>query len=167
MNNNRERKSLLDGRNVAPLTEHEIRRATNTFMGMDNRVVVRFQEASTTRFRQDVSEDGEEYGEIIFSNDVYPGRNIANPNSALSLKGAAAHELAHYYRWEGKTELPHGTMTHIDEAMTSLEAALRFSQHLDATDIQGLISDSLQRLTLFLNEQAAEEPAVADEPAAE
>lgn len=155
------KKSLLDGRNLSPLTEQEIRRASNTFLGLDNKVNVKYEVNSTTRFisRQDDGED--EYGEIVFSSDIYPGRNITNPNASLSLKGAAAHELSHYYRWQDKTELPLGIMTHIDEAMTSLEAALRYSQHLDMTDVHGLISDSLHRLRLFLQEQEQTESSIS------
>ena len=146
--------SLLDGRNNAPLTEKEIKRASNTFIGFDQTVNVRYEAGSSTRFRVCEDEAGEEYGEIIFSEDVYPGNNIANPNSALSVPGAAAHELSHFYRWQGKTELPHGHLSHIDEAMTSLEGALRYSQLLNTTDLQGLISDALQRLRHFVAEQA-------------
>lgn len=144
--------SLLPGRNVAPLNEAEIRRAASVFIGLDNRVNSRYEANSSTRFLQAVGDDGEEFGEIVYSDDIYPGGNIANPNAALSLKGAAAHELAHYYRWQDKTELPLGVLTHIDEAMTSLEAALRYSRDLDMTDTQGLISDALQRLRLYLVE---------------
>ena len=143
------KKSLLDGRNLAPLTDHEIRRVSSTFLGMDSNVNSLYQEGTTTRFIPKI-EDGEEFGEIIFSSDIYPGPNIANPNATLSMKGAVAHELTHYHRWQDKTELPHGNMTHIDEAMTSLEATLRYFHDLDNTDIQGLISDSLQRLRLFV-----------------
>jgi hypothetical protein len=145
--------SLLDGRNGAPLSPQEITRASNSFLGMDTNVNARYETGSATRFVTDVDQDGQEFGEVIFSDDIYPGKNIANPNAALTLKGAVAHELAHYYRWQDKTELAHGVMTHIDEAMTSLEAALRYSHALDKTDTQGLISDSLQRLRLFLAEQ--------------
>lgn len=145
--------SLLEGRNQAPLSEHEVRRASNTFLGMDNKVNARYVENTSTRFIAGVDSEGQEYGEIVFSDDIYPGRGIANPNSALSLNGAVAHELAHYYRWQDKTELPHETFTHLDEAMTSLEAAARFSSYLSPTDMQGLISDSLHRLRLFMVEQ--------------
>lgn len=146
------RKSLLDGRNVTPLTPPEVRRAANTFIGLDTTVTARHEAGSTTRFLTSINEQNEEYGEIIFSQDIYPGSNIANPNAALTLQGAAAHELAHYYRWLDKTELPHGQLAHIDEAMTSLEAALRYHSGLTQTDIQGLISDSLHRLRLFVAE---------------
>jgi hypothetical protein len=148
--------SLLGGRNNAPLSDQEIRRASSTFLGLDNKVNVRYEANTTTRFIAAIDEDGHEFGEIVFSNDIYPGRNIANPNAALTLKGAAAHELTHHYRWQDKTELPHGELTDIDEAMTSLEAALRYTHALDTTDIQGLISDSLHRLRLFLDEQQRE-----------
>lgn len=145
--------SLLEGRNQAPLSEHEVRRASNTFLGMDNKVNARYVGNTSTRFIAGVDSEGQEYGEIVFSDDIYPGRGITNPNSALSLNGAVAHELAHYYRWQDKTELPHETFTHLDEAMTSLEAAARFSSYLSPTDMQGLISDSLHRLRLFMVEQ--------------
>lgn len=145
--------SLLGGRNVVPLSRQEITRASNSFLGMDANVNARYEAGATTKFVTAVDQDGQEFGEVVFSDDIYPGQNIANPNAALTLKGAVAHELAHYYRWQDKTELPHGVMTHIDEAMTSLEAALRYSRALDNTDTQGLISDSLQRLRLFLAEQ--------------
>jgi hypothetical protein len=144
--------SLLPGRNTAPLDRREIQRAASMFIGLDTKVNARYEARSSTRFIASVDEDGQELGEIVFSEDIYPGNNIANPNAALSLKGAAAHELAHYYRWQDKTELPHGEMRHVDEAMTSLEAALRYLHDLDKSDIQGLISDSLQRLRLHLAE---------------
>jgi hypothetical protein len=146
-------KSLLDGRNTAPLTDHEIRRASSTFMGLDNQVNVRHEAGATTRFVTRMDEYGEEFGEVIFSSDLYPGTNIANPNSSLSMKAAAAHELAHFYRWTDKSELPHGVLTHIDEAMTSLEAAIRYAIHLSPTDVHGLISDALQRLRLYVADQ--------------
>lgn len=145
--------SLLAGRNNAPLDNVAIKRASNTFLGFGEDVNVIYESGSTTRFRVVTDDAGEEYGEVIFSEDIYPGQNIANPNSALSLAGAAAHELAHFHRWQGKTDLHHGHLVHIDEAMTSLEAALRYPHKLNSTDLQGLISDALQRLRLFVAEQ--------------
>lgn len=142
--------SLLDGRNVTPLSDREKKRAASAFLNLDAGVNARHENGTRTRFVVSIDAIGEEYGEVIFSDDIYPGPNHANPNATLSLNGAAAHELAHYYRWVDKSELPHGHLTHIDEAMTSLEAALRFSAKLNHTDIQGLISDSLHRLRLYV-----------------
>lgn len=144
--------SLLAGRNVAPLVDQEIRRVSSVFLGLDRNVNARYEVGETTRFVVSQDHYGQDFGEIVFSSDIYPGQNVVNPNATLSLKGAAAHELTHYYRWQDKLELPHGVMTHIDEAMTSLEAALRYSDALDKTDVQGLISDALQRIRLFLAE---------------
>ena len=144
--------SLLSGRSIAPLNDQDIRRVSTTFLGMADKVNARFEAGTTTRFVISLDDDDQEFGEIIFSSDIYPGQNVTNPNATLSLKGAVAHELTHYYRWQDKSELPHDTMTHIDEAMTSLEAALRYSHSLDKTDVQGLISDALQRIRLFLAE---------------
>lgn len=158
MNNNERLASLLDGRNLTQLSEIEQRRAVNVFLGLDHGVNARYEVGTRTRFVTAIDEAGEEFGEIIFSADVYPGGNLVNPNASLSLNGAAAHELAHYYRWLNKSELPHGQLTHVDEAMTSLEAALRFSGILSATDIQGLISDALHRLRLHVEELAPSQP---------
>ena len=146
-------KSLLDGRNVVPLEQRDINRAAQTFIALDDGVNARYEPDSWTRFQITIDEQtGEEYGEIVFSADLYPGQNIANPNAILSPKAAAAHELAHYYRWESKTELPHGHLVHIDEAMTSLEAALRYAAKLSSVDTSGLISDALERLRRFVIE---------------
>jgi hypothetical protein len=144
--------SLLDGRNLTTLTDREQRRAANIFLSLDQYVNARYEEGTRTRFVTSIDETGEEYGEIVFSADIYPGGNLVNPNASLSLGGAAAHELAHFYRWINKSELPFGQLTHIDEAMTSLEAALRFSGPLSPNDIQGLISDALHRLRLHVEE---------------
>ena len=154
MSSTRQSQSLLAGRNVAPLSDKEIQRVSSTFLGMDNKVNVKYESGSSTKFVVSQDAEGQEFGEIVFSNDIYPGQSITNPNAALSLRGAVAHELTHVYRWQDKTELPHGVNTHIDEAMTSLEAALRYSHSLDTTDVQGLISDSLHRLRLYIAEEA-------------
>jgi len=153
---NQVRKSLLDGRNVAPLDQRAVNRAAQTFIALDDGVNARYEADSWTRFQVAADEaTGEEYGEIVFSADLYPGQNIANPNAILSPKAAAAHELAHFYRWESKTELPHGKLVHIDEAMTSLEAALRYAAKLSSVDTSGLISDALERLRRFVLELEA------------
>lgn len=159
MNNNERLASLLDGRNLTPLTDREQRRAANVFLGLDSGINARYEQGARTRFVTAIDESGEEFGEIIFCADIYPGTNLVNPNASLSLDGAAAHELAHYYRWINKSELPHGELTHIDEAMTSLEAALRFSGRLSPNDVQGLISDSLHRLRLYVAELTSEPTA--------
>jgi len=153
------RKSLLDGRNVVPLEQREINRAVQLFIALDEGVNARFESDSWTRFQVAADEHtGQEYGEVVFSADLYPGQNIANPNAILSPRAAAAHELAHYYRWESKTELPHGELVHIDEAMTSLEAALRYAGKLSTVDVSGLISDALERLRRFVVDIEAAKP---------
>jgi hypothetical protein len=63
---------------------------------------------------------------------------VVDPNSALSMKAAVAHEISHFHRWRDQTELPLGVHRHLDEAMTSLDAALRFAAQLSAHDIQQL-----------------------------
>jgi len=142
---------LLAGRHQGPLDPVEIRRATNVFIGLDSSVNVRHDETVLTGFRISHDETGNEFGEVVFGPDIYPGRSVVDPNSALSLDSAAAHELAHYYRWRDKRELPSGhEMTPLDEALTSLEAILRYEPQLKAQDIRMLVSDAVQRINIYV-----------------
>lgn len=144
--------SLLAGRNKAPLTQDEIRRAINTFLGLDRNVNVRYEDTAVTAFRVGVDKDGSHFGEVIFGPDIYPGSSIVDPNSALSLDGAAAHELTHYHRWKDKAALSLDTLEHVDEALTSLQAIMRYFGSLSDSDVRQLVSDAIQRLQLFVNE---------------
>ena len=146
----KERGSLLAGRNQTPLSPEEVRRATNTFLGLDNTVSARYEGCAKTAFRVCQDESGQEYGEIVFGPDIYPGSSVVDPNSALSLDAAAAHELTHYYRWKDKIALPHGSMGYVDEALTSLQAIMRYDRHLSETDVRQLISDAVQRVQLYV-----------------
>ena len=148
----KERGSLLAGRNQAPLSKDEVRRATNTFLGLDKNVNARYEEGARTAFWVRQEESGEQYGEIVFGPDIYPGRSVVDPNSALSLDAAAAHELTHYHRWKDKTALPKDLTEHLDEALTSLQAIMRYYQHLSEPDVRQLISDAIQRLQLYVQE---------------
>ena len=124
----------------------------NTFLGLDDAVNVRHESGSLTAFHVSHDEANAEYGEIIFGPDIYPGAGIIDPNSALSLDAAAAHELAHYYRWKDKVALTDRALEHVDEALTSLQAALRYEKHLSETDIRQLVSDAMQRLQIYVQE---------------
>lgn len=148
----RDRRSLLAGRNQVPLSAEEVRRAVNTFLGLDDGVTVRYEEAARTVFRVDRDERGEEYGEVVFGPDVYPGPGILDANSGLSVDAAAAHELNHYYRWRNKAALPEDALEHLDEALTSLGSILRFRRQLSENDIAGLVADAVQRLNLYVEE---------------
>lgn len=145
-----EKWSLLAGRNQAPLTEKDIRRAINTFMGLDKNVNARYEPDGRTVFSVSQEENGEEFGEIIFGPDIYPGRSVVDPNSALGLQAAAAHELTHYHRWKNKIALSDESMEHIEEALTSLHAILLYERHLYEQDIRQLISDAIQRLQIYI-----------------
>jgi hypothetical protein len=150
-----EKSSLLAGRNNAPLSEAEIRRAANTFLGLDNRVKATFDANSRTAFHESVDESTNEvFGEIVFGPDIYPGTSVVDPNAALSLDAAAAHELTHYYRWKDKTALQGEQLRHLDEALTSLQAILRYSKPLTDTDLRQLVADAIHRLQLFVKEQS-------------
>lgn len=151
--------SLLAGRYNAALTKDEIRRVTNTFLGLDPTVSVRYEAGVATAFRVRQDQDThEEYGEIVFGSDIYPGPSVVDPNSALTMIAAAAHELAHFHRWKDRQELNDEKLTHIDEAMTSLQAAMRYEAQLNQTDRRLLVSDAMQRLQIHLRE-LSEDPA--------
>lgn len=147
--------SLLAGRNNAPLDELQVRRAFNTFMGMDlqvTREAVRFEPGSITGFRPGA---GEQAPEIVFGPDIYPGLNVINPNASLSMVAAVAHELTHFHRAEDLIHLPAGVLTHVDEALTSLQAILRYQGHLNPHDIRQLVEDAILRLQTFAQAGAA------------
>ncbi len=147
------RLSLLAGRNLAPLSEDDVRRVINTFLGMGSTINTVHEARRRTVFRvQREQETGETYGEIVFGPDVYPGPNLIDPNSALSMEAACAHELTHYHRWFDKIELTDDSLKHLDEALTSLQAIMRFDRHLREHDIRQLVSDAVQRLQLFVKD---------------
>ncbi|SRR5713226_7304527 len=144
-------RSLLAGRNQALLLEEDIRRAINTFLGLDNTVKVRYDPSANTKFRV-LEENGEKYGEIVLGPDIYPGSSVVDPNSALGLKAAAAHELTHYYRWKDKTALPDDAPEHLDEALTSLQAIMRYDRQINEPDVRQLVADAIQHLQLYVQE---------------
>jgi hypothetical protein len=154
-----ERQSLLAGRNNAPLSPEEIRRATNVFLGFDDKVNARYDANSRTAFRVSTDGSGNVYGEVVFGPDIYPGSSIVDPNSALSLEAAAAHELTHYHRWRDKTAISDELLEHIDEVLTSLQAILRYDHQLNRTDVRLLVSDAMQRLHLYVKGLNASSPA--------
>lgn len=149
--------SLISGRNRAPLKDMEVKRAINTFMGLDPEAAVRFEAGARTIFH--VARDpqtGEEYGEIVFGTDIYPGTNVVDPNSTLGLQAAAAHELTHLYRWRDMQQLADESLEHLDEALTSLQAIATFAS-LRPLEIRQLAADAMQRVRLYLDQLEAPE----------
>lgn len=140
--------SLVAGRSAAPLTDGQIKSVGSTFLGLDPSVPFRHDPNGRTRFVVE-DQDGEDVGVVLFGADVYPGSSVMDPNAALSMKAAVAHEISHYHRWRDATELPLGSHTNLDEALTSLDAALRFSGSLSPHELQQLIRDAVQRLQLL------------------
>src|SRR5690606_26724193 len=129
-------------------------------------VNVRYVDGAITRFR--VTQDGdEEIPEIVIGPDIYPGQNVVDPNASMSMEAAVAHEIVHFHRWRGRTELPHGVLTEIDEALTSLEAILRFPRDLNPHDVRQLVADAILRLQQFARirlAQAGDNQAGAAQP---
>lgn len=155
------RPSLLAGRNTAPLTPDEIRRATNAFLGLDKTVNTRYEPGARTVFRVVSDEKKQQYGEIVFGPDIYPGPNVVDPNSALSLNAAAAHELTHYHRWKDKTAISDETLEYVDEALTSLQAISRYNKELSESDVRQLVADAGHRLQLFIQHRAVARTVIA------
>ncbi|MFI8594656.1 hypothetical protein ACIGCK_09560 [Microbacterium sp. NPDC078428] len=142
------RRSLLAGRSDQPLDDRKVRAVSSTFDGLDYGIPYRFEDGASTAFRVE-TDLGETYGIVVFGRDIYPGTSIIDPNSALSMKAAAAHELSHFHRWTDQTQLPEEHLEHLDEALTSLDAALRYSAQLSAHEIQQLTRDAMQRLQMY------------------
>lgn len=149
MKRQRPRYVLPTGRNQEPLPENRIKSASATFLGLDNQVNTRYEPDSATVFHV-VEGEGAPYGEIRFGPDIFPGPNIADPNAALGLSGACAHELTHYHRWHDMIAIDEPDLEHIDEALTSLQAAMRYEKILTPHDIHQLIDDAMRRLQLYV-----------------
>jgi hypothetical protein len=152
--------SLLAGRSAASLTPENVRAVSNTFLGLDAIVPFQHDPSGHTRFVVEIDEeDGAEVGKVYFGPDIYPGGSVADPNSALSMKAAVAHEISHFHRWQDRTELPDGILVHLDEAQTSLDSVLRFGGLLSPHEIQQLVRDAIQRLQLCRLELGGTDPA--------
>jgi hypothetical protein len=149
--------AIMGGRRTRPLTNNEVLAVSTTFIGLDPTVqTVRYEPGARAVFQvisAADSETGEEYGEIVFGPDIYPGPGLANPNSVLSMKAAAAHELAHYHRWMNKTQLNGDDKVDLDEALTSLDAVMRYEHVLSRVDVRELINDAYFRLSKNINEE--------------
>jgi hypothetical protein len=154
--NDRSTQSLLSGRSSVALTEEVVKSVTRTFVGLDNSVPFEHDPQKPTRFVVNFDQvEKMDIGRVYFGSDIYPGTGVADPNSALSMKAAVAHEISHYHRWQDQTELPLASYRHLDEAMTSLDAALRFAKDLSAHEVQQLMRDALQRLGMHYGELTA------------
>jgi len=145
--------SLLTGRNTAPLTDSEVNRVVNTFLGLDSEANFRHAAGEATRCRV-IVEGGDVVCEIVFGADIFPGKNVIDPNSSLSMRAAAAHELSHFHRWKDKTEIDGDHLMEIDEALTSLDAIQRYHRHLNENEIRQLVADAMQRLQIFAQRHA-------------
>lgn len=147
------RESLLAGRNAQPLSDDDVRRVYNTFLGLEKHLPVRYQAGARTVFRVPAHDEDAGECEVTFGEDIYPGNAVLDPNSSLSMQAAVAHEVTHYFRWRDKTEINDAHLEPIDEALTSLEAVLRFPRDLNDHDVRKLVADAIQRLQLFAQSQ--------------
>jgi len=147
----RGRPSLLAGRSTQPLGDREVRAVAETFAGLDYDVPTRYDATGRTSFSIETDEFGSRTGIVVYGRDIYPGVSVIDPNSALGMQAAAAHEISHYYRWRDRTELPELKFEYLDEALTSLDAAMRFTQ-LSPHHVRQLVLDAMQRIQLhYLN----------------
>jgi hypothetical protein len=136
-----------------PLTADAASRVSAIFFALDAEVPVRHDPTQPTRFVLTIDEEGREMAEITYGADIHPGPGIGDPNSSLGSKAAAAHELAHYYRWLEKSELAIGRLDPLDEALTSLQAILRYEHVLKPMEIRQLVADAVQRIQLYVDAQ--------------
>ncbi len=105
-------------RSREPLTDRhveEIERFWDMLGGDPQRTEADRAEGSRTAFSPAT-------GKVRFGSDVYPGRG-GSPNERLSMQAAVAHELRHLQRHDEGLTLVQPGLEHIDEAVTSLEAA--------------------------------------------
>jgi hypothetical protein len=137
--------SLISGRNTEPLDDRKVNAVVNTFYGLDKEALVRYDPAARTVFRT-YFEGTELKHEIVFGPDILPGIAVGDPTSVLGMKSAVAHELTHKARHLDSTEIDEEDLMHIDEAMTSLGAIMRFRTSLEEFDVLQLVSDAYQRL---------------------
>ncbi len=144
------RESLLAGRNAQPLSDEDVRRVFNTFLGLDNTLPVRYEAGARTVFRVPARGPEPADCEVTFGEDIYPGNTVLDPNASLSMQAAVAHEVTHYCRWRDKTEINEEGLEAIDEALTSLDSILRFPRQLNDHDTRQLVADAIQRLQLFV-----------------
>jgi hypothetical protein len=115
----------------------EIGRFWDMLGGDPKRIQIDRAEGSRTAFNPRT-------GKVRFGSDVYPGRG-GSPNERLSMQAAVAHELRHLQRHEQALALAEPDLEHIDEAMTSLEAA-RLCPALNELQRFQLVLDAIQRL---------------------
>jgi hypothetical protein len=134
------------------LTEREVKNVFNIFLRFEQELAIAHEAGNRTRFRISVDEHGDEFGEIVFGEDIFPGGGVVDPNSVLSVNAAAAHEASHHHRWVNRSEIDEAELEHIDEALTSLEAIQRYPKQLEDHDVRMLVADAIQRLNLFARE---------------
>jgi hypothetical protein len=146
------RESLLAGRNAQPLTDEAVLRVFSIFRYLDQNAPVRYDPGQRTCFRVGPNENGVQVAEIVFGPDIRPGQGIFDPNSRLGVEAAAAHELSHFHRYQDGTELNQEALLHVDEALTSLDAVLRFQGLLSENDRRQLVADAMQRLHLYVQQ---------------
>jgi len=105
-------------------------------------------EKTRTRFVPHREQDGNRIGKIIVGPDIMPGKGT-NPNSFMDRFTAIAHEITHFRRWEGGMSCDDPELEELDEAQTDLQAACYFRRDLNASQVESLITDALERLILL------------------
>lgn len=143
--------SLPPGRSTTPLTEGQQLTVSSLFLGFDVEVPARYDEKCRSHFEV-IVEGGEKIGVVFYGPDIYPGKgDTASPNSTLPMKAAVAHEVVHFNRWRDGTQLNEVGLELLDEALTSLEATVRYPKALSEFDISELTRDAMARIVLFRN----------------
>jgi hypothetical protein len=138
----------LAGRRAEALSDREQRNIVAAAYSID-RFVDFVYDGQATRCRL-YEVDGEEFCNVAFGPDIYPGAGVLDPNSYLSVNAAIAHECSHVHRWRDQTEINDNDFGEVDEALTSLEAISRYHDGLSPVERRQLVSDAIQRLKLYV-----------------
>ena len=122
---------------------------SSVFLGFDSQVPARYDERAKSHFEV-ISEDGKKFGVVYFGPDIYPGQgDTLNPNPTLPMHAAVAHEVVHFHRHRDGTQFNEFGLEHLDEALTSLEAAIKFPRELSGHDVSELVRDAAYRIMQF------------------
>ncbi|MBU3955006.1 hypothetical protein KJ633_00940 [bacterium] len=153
------KESLLSGRNPECLNDEQKDRVRMYLETLGYHGVIEFIDEACSRscFKVRRDEHGQEYGVIRIGSDIYPGKNVINPNASLDMMCALCHEYTHYIRWENKMELSSDIF---EEIITSLQAIANCRDKLNTRQLEQLSSDALYRLMEYI--RYIENPAEGD-----
>ena len=139
---------LASGRNKTPLTTAQRERVREHVSALLPDVEVEFDDAhdAYTHMKETYDADSNRVGKLVVAADFLPGNADPMPNSMVDDLATAAHELMHIVRWRYQHELDYKKHRDLEEAFTSLQAAVFFCKDLREQQLVMLANDAMQRL---------------------